>query len=91
MKIVITGGQGFLGQRLAKTLLSNSTLSINELVLIDVIKPIAPNNDPRVRCLEMDLRNPEGLDEIITEKTTALFHLAAIVSSHAEQDPGLRL
>lgn len=89
MKIVITGGQGFLGQRLAKTLLSNSTLSINELVLIDVIKPIAPNNDPRVRCLEMDLRNPEGLDEIITEKTTALFHLAAIVSSHAEQDPDL--
>ncbi|WP_075293584.1 D-erythronate dehydrogenase [Histophilus somni] len=89
MKIVITGGQGFLGQRLAKTLLSNSTLSINELVLIDVIKPIAPNNDPRVRCLEMDLRNPEGLDEIITEKTTALFHLATIVSSHAEQDPDL--
>lgn len=89
MKIVITGGQGFLGQRLAKTLLSNSTLSIDELVLIDVIKPIAPNNDPRVRCLEMDLRNPEGLDEIITEKTTALFHLAAIVSSHAEQDPDL--
>lgn len=89
MKIVITGGQGFLGQRLAKTLLSNSTLSINELVLIDVIKPIAPNNDPRVRCLEMDLRNPESLDEIITEKTTALFHLAAIVSSHAEQDPDL--
>lgn len=89
MKIVITGGQGFLGQRLAKTLLSNSTLSIDELVLIDIIKPIAPNNDPRVRCLEMDLRNPEGLDEIITEKTTALFHLAAIVSSHAEQDPDL--
>lgn len=58
-------------------------------MLIDVIKPIAPNNDPRVRCLEMDLRNPEGLDEIITEKTTALFHLAAIVSSHAEQDPDL--
>lgn len=37
----------------------------------------------------MDLRNPEGLDAIITEKTTAIFHLAAIVSSHAEQDPDL--
>ncbi|NBI42434.1 NAD-dependent epimerase/dehydratase family protein [[Haemophilus] felis] len=88
MKIVITGGQGFLGQRLAKALLS-SDIKLSELVLIDVIKPIAPNNDPRVRCIEMDLRKAEGIDQVIDEKTDAIFHLAAIVSSHAEQDPDL--
>lgn len=89
MNIIITGGQGFLGQRLAKTLLSQDKIKIEELVLIDVIKPIAPNNDPRVRCIEMDLRNPKGLDAIITNDTDAIFHLAAIVSSHAEQNPDL--
>ncbi|MFY1026957.1 D-erythronate dehydrogenase [Actinobacillus seminis] len=89
MKIVITGGQGFLGQRLAKTLLNRSDVNIEELVLVDVIKPIAPNNDSRVRCVEMDLRDSNGLKNIITSQTDAVFHLAAIVSSHAEQDPDL--
>lgn len=89
MQIIITGGQGFLGQRLAKTLLNQTALPIGELILIDVVKPIALNNDPRVRCVEMDLRSYEELNEIITEETTAIFHLAAIVSSHAEQDPDL--
>lgn len=89
MKIVITGGQGFLGQRLAKTLLSNPQLMIKELILIDVVKPQAPNHDPRVRCYEMDLRQPVGLEKIINRQTDAIFHLAAIVSSHAEQDPDL--
>ncbi|MFD1805101.1 D-erythronate dehydrogenase [Pasteurella oralis] len=89
MKIVITGGQGFLGQRLAKTLLSQSNVVVDELILIDVIKPVAPNNDPRVRCYEMDLRHPVGLEDIIDSKTDVVFHLAAIVSSHAEQDPDL--
>lgn len=89
MKIVITGGQGFLGQRLAKTLLNQTKIDIDELTLIDVVKPVAPNNDPRVKCLEMDLRHPKGLEKIITAETDAIFHLAAIVSSHAEQDPDL--
>lgn len=89
MKVVITGGQGFLGQCLAKTLLAQNNVHIDDLILIDVVKPIAPNNDPRVRCYEMDLRYPTGLDELITEETDAIFHLAAIVSSHAEQDPDL--
>jgi uncharacterized protein HI_1014 len=89
MKVIITGGQGFLGQRLAKTLLAQNNVHIDDLILIDVVKPIAPNNDPRVQCYEMDLRYPTGLDELITEETDAIFHLAAIVSSHAEQDPDL--
>ncbi|MBF0785025.1 SDR family oxidoreductase [Muribacter muris] len=89
MNIMITGGQGFLEQRLAKYLLSQSTIPVDELTLIDVIEPLAPNNDPRVRCLAMDLRDSEGLHSLITPQTDAVFHLAAIVSSQAEQEPDL--
>ena len=80
--IVITGGAGFLGQRLAKTLLTKR--QDVHLTLVDVIKPTAPGNDPRVTCVEMDLRDPAHLGSVITPATDAVFHLAAIVSSHAE-------
>lgn len=89
MKILITGGQGFLGQRLATSLLSQKEIKIDEIILIDVIKPMAPNNDSRVHCIEMDLRSIEKLDGIINSDIDAVFHFAAIVSSHAEKDPDL--
>lgn len=89
MRIMITGGQGFLGQRLARRLLSQSQFQVDELILVDVIKPVAPVEDPRVRCIEKDLTCPDGLDDIVSPQLDAVFHLAAIVSSHAEQDPDL--
>ena len=49
MQIIITGGAGFLGQRLAKALL-NSSLVFEELLLVDLILPTNPGNDGRVRC-----------------------------------------
>ena len=89
MKIIITGGQGFLGQRLAKTLLQQPQINIKELILVDVNEPIIHNKDSCVRSIKMDLRHPQGLNEIITPDTDVIFHLAAIVSSHAEEDPDL--
>jgi nucleoside-diphosphate-sugar epimerase len=85
MQIVITGGGGFLGQRLARALL-NSSLSFEELLLVDVIQPGNPNQDARVRCLQSDLTKPGAATGIISPQTGLVFHLAAIVSSQAEQD-----
>ncbi|MGN4982785.1 D-erythronate dehydrogenase [Aeromonas dhakensis] len=84
MQIIITGGGGFLGQKLARALL-HSSLPFSELLLVDIQAP-PTLADPRVRCLQADLTAPGVAESLISERTAVVYHLAAIVSSHAEQD-----
>jgi nucleoside-diphosphate-sugar epimerase len=93
MKVVITGGAGFLGRRLARALLDRGTLAgpdghpraLGEVVLLDVVAP-ARFEDPRVRTVTGDIANAALLREVVDAKTSSVFHLAAIVSGMAEAD-----
>lgn len=88
MKIVITGSAGFLGQRLANELLKNdSPLKFEQLILTDLqFSSEQKSNDPRVTYLPLDLAQPAAAQQLIDDKIDIIFHLAAIVSSHAESD-----
>lgn len=87
MAVLITGGNGFLAQQLANTLLKNNVFDLDELILVDIVEPTAPADDPRVKCLTADLTEEATIEQLF-ERTQfkVVFHLAAIVSAHAERD-----
>jgi nucleoside-diphosphate-sugar epimerase len=100
MKVVITGGAGFLGTRLARKLVERNTLTdasgrtreIASITLLDVA-PAAPFGDKRVRSVVGDLGDASLLEQAVPRDTDAVFHLAAVVSGQAEAefDVGMRV
>jgi D-erythronate 2-dehydrogenase len=93
MNVVITGGAGFLGRRLADALLRRGVLTgenggpspIERLTLVDVADAPAVA-DPRVQQITGDVADAALLDRAIDVNTTSVFHLAAVVSGMAEAD-----
>lgn len=89
MKILIIGGGGFVGQKLAKALAARAMLrdqAITGIVLADVVEPpvcAAPFVVTSRRC---DIADPASVAATITADIDVIFQLAAIVSAHAEED-----
>ncbi|MFS2203452.1 D-erythronate dehydrogenase [Variovorax sp. Varisp36] len=97
MHIVITGGAGFLGARLARTLLKQGPLSlagaparpIERITLVDRVgAPVDLASDARIATVTGDLNAQLSLDADATvwREADAVFHLAAAVSGECEAD-----
>ena len=86
MKVVITGGCGFLGLGIARKLIHRPDM--DSLVLFDAQVPDAlPDGlDGRVRMLAGDISDRDAVFGLIDRDDIRVFHLASVVSAAAAQD-----
>ena len=89
MKIVITGGGGFIGRRLAKNILAEGKLTgpsgkkepVTELVLFDAVSPPEDElTDDRICAVKGDITDADLVSDVINRDTDSVFHLAAVLN-----------
>jgi nucleoside-diphosphate-sugar epimerase len=101
MKVIITGGGGFLGSQLCQQLLRRGTLTgpsgkpetIREIILFDAFF-LKPPADARVKLVTGDISDRAAVFSAVgAEPATAIFHLASMVSGECEErfDDALRV
>jgi nucleoside-diphosphate-sugar epimerase len=95
MRVVITGGSGFLGQMLTRRLHDRHALtgpsghpeSIDSIVVFDAVAPPGHTPaDPRVESVVGDIRDTEVVRSLVDHDDVSVFHLASMVSAGCELD-----
>jgi len=85
MKILITGGAGFIGSHLAEAVLADG----NEVLVIDNLSTGKREFVPAgAILLQMDVRDAAFVDAVIGQKPDLVYHLAAQISvAESTRDP----
>jgi D-erythronate 2-dehydrogenase len=90
MRVLIIGGGGFIGQKLAKALIARGTLRgkpITDISLADLVAPEAMPASCTIDCWAVDITESAPVRALIEDRAPdVIFHLAAIVSGQAEAE-----
>lgn len=96
MHVLITGGGGFLGVKLARLLATQGTIqgrAISKLTQADLFAPEAVSAPFPTEGIALDIADRAAVDAAFSAKPDCVFHLAAVVSGQAEAefDIGMRV
>jgi len=90
MHVLIIGGAGMIGAKLARRLATDGRIggkAISLLTLADWVQPIAPDGAPfKVETQALDIATAGSPEMLVASRPDVIFHLAAIVSGEAEAD-----
>jgi D-erythronate 2-dehydrogenase len=90
VRILIVGGAGMLGRKLAGRLAQDGALgssAISQLSLVDVAPSVPPADAGfAVEMCVSDISEPGAAAEALSARPDVIFHLAAVVSGEAEAD-----
>lgn len=94
MQVVITGGTGMIGKKLAREILKRGKIAgpdgaqtaVDKIVLFDNVPGEDVPSDPRVTLAIGEIHDTALIGKIIGPGTGSVFHLAAVVSAGAEAD-----
>ncbi len=89
MNILIIGGGGVIGQKLAQSLAQTGTLRgqpITRVTLADINPPPSLEAGFAVETVACDIADAASVNKVVTAETDVIYLLAAIVSAHAEED-----
>lgn len=89
MRVVIIGGGGMLGQKLARALGQRGEIGgsdISHLLLADISEPPSVDAKFRVTTERVDITDRAAVDAVLKGGADVIYHLAAVVSGQAEAD-----
>ena len=96
MKVVITGGTGFIGRMLARSILARGSLTgpsgaqeeVDAITLFDAVEPPVPLTglDARAKVVIGDIADKDLVFGLLDRDDVSVFHLASVVSGGGEKD-----
>jgi nucleoside-diphosphate-sugar epimerase len=89
MRVLVVGGQGFIGQALVARLRRGATIAAGSAQLITCARSAhrtAPSDDARMRYIEGDISERAALEHSIEGGVDCVFHLASMPGGAAERD-----
>jgi nucleoside-diphosphate-sugar epimerase len=90
VKVVVTGGLGFLGRSIARRIAAQGRVAeeaVDALVLADRIPPDAEPAVPEgALAVALDVGDPDQVTALLDRPDIVVFHLASIVSAGGELD-----